>query len=130
VFDLTGRVAVVTGGNGGIGLGMAQGLASAGAAVVIAGRNMEKSNAAVKGLEEKGAKALAVEVDVTDEAAVGKMVAATLAKFGRLDILVNNAGTNIRHPVHELSTADWHTVIDTNLTSAFLCSRAAYPEMK
>src|ERR1700674_4717147 len=109
---------------------MAQGLASAGAAVVIAGRNMEKSNAAVKGLEEKGAKALAVEVDVTDEAAVGKMVAATLAKFGRLDILVNNAGTNIRHPVHELSTADWHTVIDTNLTSAFLCSRAAYPEMK
>ena len=130
MFDLTGRVAVVTGGNGGIGLGMAQGLASAGAAVVIAGRNMEKSNAAVKGLEEKGAKALAVEVDVTDEAAVGKMVAATLAKFGRLDILVNNAGTNIRHPVHELSTADWHTVIDTNLTSAFLCSRAAYPEMK
>jgi 2-deoxy-D-gluconate 3-dehydrogenase len=130
VFDLTGKVAVVTGGNGGIGLGMARGLASAGAAVVVAGRNQEKSAAAVADLQARGAKALAIEVDVTDEAAVEKMVSATVAQLGRLDILVNNAGTNIRHPAHELSTADWHTVIDTNLTSAFFCSRAVYPVMK
>ena len=130
MFDLSGKVAVVTGGNGGIGLGMARGLSAAGAAVVIAGRNKEKSAAAVAELEKRGGKALAIAVDVTDESAVGKMVETTLAHFGRLDILVNNAGTNIRQPVHELSTADWHTVIDTNLTSAFLCSRAVYPTMK
>jgi 2-deoxy-D-gluconate 3-dehydrogenase len=130
VFDLSGKVAVVTGGNGGIGLGMAQGLAGAGAAVVIAGRDMAKSNAAVKDLEGRGAKAFPVEVDVTDEAAVARMVEATVGKFGRLDILVNNAGINIRLPVHELSTADWHSVIDTNLTSAFLCAKAVYPGMK
>jgi 2-deoxy-D-gluconate 3-dehydrogenase len=130
MFDLTGKVAVVTGGNGGIGLGMARGLATAGAAVVIAGRNKDKSEAAVAELERQGGKAQAIAVDVTDEAAVAKMVEATLARLGRLDILVNNAGTNIRQPVHELSTADWHAVIDTNLTSAFLCSRAVYPAMK
>ncbi len=130
MFDLSGKVAVVTGGNGGIGLGMAQGLAAAGAAVVIAARNMEKSQAAVKDIEGRGAKAFAVAVDVTDEAAVAAMVGATVGKFGRLDILVNNAGINVRLPVHELSTADWHSVIDTNLTSAFLCAKAVYPEMK
>jgi 2-deoxy-D-gluconate 3-dehydrogenase len=130
MFDLTGKVAVVTGGNGGIGLGMARGLAAAGAAVVIAGRNKDKSSAAVAELERAGGKAQALMVDVTDEAAVAKMVEATLVQLGRLDILVNNAGTNIRQPVHELSTADWHMVIDTNLTSAFLCSRAVYPAMK
>jgi 2-deoxy-D-gluconate 3-dehydrogenase len=130
VFDLTGKVAVVTGGNGGIGLGMARGLAAAGAAVVIAGRNREKSNAAVADIEGRGGKALAHEVDVTDEAAVARLVATTVARLGRLDILVNNAGVNIRHPVHDLSIADWHTVIDTNLTSAFLCAKAAYPQMK
>src|ERR1700674_3098506 len=91
-FDLQKRVAFITGGNGGIGLGMARGLASAGAAVVIAGRNMEKSRAAVGDLEGRGAKAVAVAVDVTDEAAVAKMVGTTVEKFGRLDILINNAG--------------------------------------
>jgi 2-deoxy-D-gluconate 3-dehydrogenase len=130
VFDLTGKVAVVTGGNGGIGLGMARGLAAAGAAVVVAARNAEKSTAAVDELKQHGAKAIAVTVDVTDEADVTKMVAATVAAFGRLDILVNNAGTNIRHPLHELGPRDWHTVIDTNLSSAYLCCRAVYPVMK
>jgi 2-deoxy-D-gluconate 3-dehydrogenase len=130
VFDLTGKVAVVTGGNGGIGLGMARGLAAAGAAIVIAARNAEKSQAAVGELEQRGAKAIAVAVDVTDAAAVARMTAAAVAAFGRLDILVNNAGTNIRHPLHELSPADWHTVIDTNLTSAYLCCKAVYPLMK
>jgi 2-deoxy-D-gluconate 3-dehydrogenase len=130
VFDLGGKIAVVTGGNGGIGLGMARGLASAGAGVAIAARNMEKSRRATAELEAGGAQAFAVEVDVTQEVSVQAMVAAVVERFGRLDILINNAGTNIRVPPHELATADWHTVIDTNLTSAFLCAKAAYPIMK
>jgi len=130
VFDLKGKVAIVTGGNGGIGLGMARGLAAAGARVVVAGRDQKKSQAAVADLTGRGAEAFAVAVDVTDEAAVGRMIAATLERWGRLDALVNNAGINIRKPVHELALEEWHRVLDTNLTSAFLCSKAAYPAFK
>jgi len=130
VFDLTGRVAIVTGGNGGIGLGMARGLAGAGARIVIAARNAPKSDAAVRELSARGAEAHAVTTDVSDEAAVARLVETTLQRCGRLDVLVNNAGTNIRKPAHELSLAEWHHVLDTNLTSAFLCSRAAYPAFK
>ena len=130
MFDLKGRVAIVTGGNGGIGLGMARGLATAGARVVIAGRNVQKSEAAVKDLVGRGGDAHAVTVDVTDQAAVARLVQATLGRYGRLDVLVNNAGTNIRKPVQELAVEEWHRVLDTNLTSAFLCSKAAYPAFK
>ena len=130
MFDLKGRVAIVTGGNGGIGLGMARGLAGAGASVVVAGRNPQKSEAAVRELVALGAEAMAVTVDVTDEAAVARMAQETLERFGRIDILVNNAGTNIRKPLHEYSLDEWRRVLDTNLTSAFLCSRAVYPAMK
>lgn len=128
--ELKGRVAVVTGGNGGIGLGMARGLARAGAAIVVSGRNIEKSRRAVDELGGLGATAAAIEADVADEAAVNALVQGTVDRFGRLDILVNNAGMNIRKPVHELTLAEWRRVIDTNLTSAFLASRAAYPIMK
>ncbi len=130
MFDLKGRVAIVTGGNGGIGLGMARGLARAGARVVVAARNEAKSKSAVQELEALGPGARAVATDVTDEAAVHRMVKATLDAFGRLDILVNNAGTNIRKPPHEVSLAEWRHVLDTNLTSAYLCTHAAYPAMK
>jgi 2-deoxy-D-gluconate 3-dehydrogenase len=130
VFDLKGRVAIVTGGNGGIGLGMARGLANAGARVVVAGRNVEKSEAAVKELMARGAEAHAVTADVTDEQAVERLVKTTRERWGRLDILVNNAGTNIRKPVQELAVDEWHQVLNTNLTSAFLCSKAAYPAFK
>ena len=130
LFDLTGKVAIVTGGNGGIGLGMARGLARAGASVVIAGRNQAKSESAAREVETLGAKALAIAVDVTDKNAVASMVEATLKTFGRLDILINNAGINIRNPAHTLSLDDWRAVIDTNLTSAFLCAQAVYPAMK
>jgi len=130
VFDLKGRVAIVTGGNGGIGLGMACGLAEAGARLVIAARNVDKSRAAVRRLQALGADAIAVETDVTDEAAVEALARAALERFGRIDALVNNAGTNIRKSLHEYSLHEWHRVIDTNLTSAFLCSRAVYPSMK
>jgi 2-deoxy-D-gluconate 3-dehydrogenase len=130
LFDLAGRVAVVTGGNGGIGLGMARGLAAAGAAVAIVGRNQAKSEAAVAELTSSGAKAIAVTADVTDQASVTAMVEAVLAAFGRLDTLINNAGINIRKPPHELALEEWRQVLDTNLTSAFLCSQAAHGAMK
>ncbi len=129
LFDLTGRVAVVTGGNGGIGLGMARGLAQAGATVVLAARNAGKSTEAVKELEALGAKAAMVVVDVTREASCREMVQKTVDRFGRLDILVNNAGTNIRKQPQEYSMEEYHTVLNTNLTSAFMCCQAAYPAM-
>jgi 2-deoxy-D-gluconate 3-dehydrogenase len=129
-FDLTGRVAIVTGGNGGIGLGMARGLADAGATVAIVGRNAAKSDAAVAELCQRGAKAISIITDVTDNAAVAAMVARVTREFGRIDILVNNAGINVRKPPHALALEEWDSVIKTNLTSAFLCSQAAYPAMK
>jgi 2-deoxy-D-gluconate 3-dehydrogenase len=130
MFDLTGRVAIVTGGNGGIGLGMARGLAGAGARVVVAARNQTKSDAAVRDLEKLGSSALAIAVDVADEASVEALVRATVDRCGRLDILVNNAGTNVRKQPQDYTLDEWHKVLDTNLTSAFLCSRAAYAPMK
>ncbi len=129
LFDLTGKVAIVTGGNGGIGLGMARGLAQAGAAVAVAGRQAGKSATAVKELEALGARAMAVEVDVRKEASCRAMVQAVVDRYGRLDILVNNAGTNIRKRPEEYTLDEWHTVLDTNLTSAFMCSHAAYPHL-
>ena len=128
-FDLSGRVAIVTGGNGGIGLGMAEGLARAGATLMIAGRNAGKNAAAVKTLQALGATAAAVEVDVTQQPACQAMVATTLAQFGRVDILVNNAGINIRKQPQDYTLEEWKSVLDTNLSSAFLCSQAAYPAM-
>src|SRR6202521_4944397 len=96
LFDLGGKVAIVTGGNGGIGLGMARGLAQAGAAIAIAGRNKEKNAAALRELKELGAKAIALAGDVCDESACRRMILDCVDSLGRLDILVNNAGTNIR----------------------------------
>ena len=130
LFDLSGRVAIVTGGNGGIGLGMARGLAEAGADIAIVGRNEAKSAAAVAELKQAGAKAISVTADVTDKAAVTAMVERVKREFGRIDILVNNAGINIRKPPHALDLEEWDSVIRTNLTSAFLCSQAVHPAMK
>ena len=130
LFDLRGKVAIVTGGNGGIGLGMAQGLAGAGADIAVVGRNETKSNAAVAGLEARGVRAISVAADVTDKDAVAAMAERTVRDLGPIDILVNNAGINIRKPPQALDIAEWDSVIRTNLTSAFLCSQAAYPVMK
>ncbi|HEY1602169.1 MAG TPA: glucose 1-dehydrogenase [Pirellulales bacterium] len=129
LFDLSGRVAVVTGGNGGIGLGMAQGLAAAGATIVVAGRDQAKSAAAVAELQATGARAAAVEVDVAREDSCHAMVRSAVAQFGRMDILVNNAGINIRKPPQDYTLDEWNTVMTINLTGAFICSQAAYPEM-
>lgn len=130
LFDLKGKVAIVTGGNGGIGLGMAKGLAEAGADVVIAGRNTEKNAAAVEALGKLGARAVAIEHDATDEASCKALINGTVQMLGRLDILVNNAGINIRKTPDVMTLDEWNQVITTNLTSAFMCSHAAYPEMK
>ena len=130
LFDLKGRVAVITGGNGGIGLGMAQGMAACGADVVLAGRNAAKAEAALESLKQHGGRAAFVAADVTRAQACRDLMAETLARFGRLDILVNNAGTSVRKMPQDYTEAEWHHVLDTNLTSAFLCSQAAYPAMR
>ena len=126
LFDLSGRVAIVTGGNGGIGLGMAKGLAGAGATVVIAGRNATKGAAAAR---DVGGPGTFLYADVSKKADCQALVRQTAEKFGRLDILVNNAGTIIRRLPHEYAEAEWHEVMDANLTSAFLCCQAVYPHM-
>ncbi len=131
LFDLTGKAALVTGGNGGIGLGIARGLAQAGARVAIVGRNADKSQTAARGLAgETGVETIALTGDVSRPKDVKSVVSGTLERFGRLDILFNNAGINIRKPPAVMSLEDWQTVIDVNLTSAFLMSQAVYPAMK
>lgn len=130
LFDLHGKVAIVTGGNGGLGRGMALGLASAGANIVIAARNQAKTAAVAAELRQLyGVQVLELQVDVCKEADITAMVEQTLHTFDRIDILLNNAGTNIRKPPEALTAADWHTIIDTNLSSAFLCSQAVYTSM-
>ncbi len=129
LFELHGKVAVVTGGNGGIGLGMARGLARAGANIVVAARNRQKMDAAVKELEGLGVKAIGVETDVTEERQVATTVRTAVERFGRLDILINNSGTTVRKMPQDLTMAEWDHVLNTNLRSAMLCCKAVYPEM-
>ena len=129
-FDLTGKVALVTGGNGGIGLGMARGLAGAGATIVVAARNAEKSRAAVAELSRLGPAATAVSVDMANEGSIRAMVDETVRRHGRLDILINNAGTTVRKPPQEISHADFMGVIDVNLTGVHLASAAAHAMLK
>ncbi len=131
LFDLSGKVAIVTGGNGGIGLGIAQGLGQAGAKLAIVGRNTEKSRTASQWLQaQTGAECLAVTADVGRLEDVDRAVADITKRFGRIDILFNNAGINIRKQPEELTLAEWQEVINTNLTSAFLVSKAVYPSIK
>ncbi|HJO60891.1 MAG TPA: glucose 1-dehydrogenase [SAR202 cluster bacterium] len=130
LFDLHGKTALITGGNGGIGLGIAKGFAQSGANVAIAGRNTVKTEEVVANLSEQNTSAIGIEVDVADEKSVDNMITNTLENFGQIDILVNNAGIGIRNLPHEYNLEDWNKVIDINLTGAFLCSKAVYPNMK
>src|SRR5437868_6891671 len=130
LFDLHGKVALVTGGNGGIGLGIARGLAQAGADIAVAGRNSDKTRAAVDELSCLGVRAAGVQADVADEAQVGAMVAEAVAALGGLDILVANAGTSIRKQPEEYVLAEWSMIVATNLTGVFASCLAAYPELK
>src|ERR1043165_2240096 len=129
-FDLTGRVAIVTGGNGGIRLGMAEGPPPAAPTVVLAGRNATKAAAAVKQIKDAGGKATFENVDVTDEKSCRALIDGVAGKHGKLNILVNNEGINIRKAPDALNATEWRSVIDTNLTCAFICSHAAHSHMK
>src|SRR5262250_1174738 len=122
-FDLTGKVAIVTGGNGGIGYAIAQGLAQAGADIVVAARQPVKNAQAITNLQALGVRALSVATDVQDETSVQAMVEASVETFGHVDILVNNAGINIRRAPQDYTLGEWQQVLHTNLTGVFLCAR-------
>ncbi len=129
LFDLTGKVAVITGGNGGIGLGIAMGLAGAGANIVIAARSVEKTAQALEDIRALGVEAHGITVDVTQEPAIQRIVTSTIDHMGRLDILVNNSGIAVRAQPQELTAAQWDSVVDVNLRGAFLASKEAYAQM-
>jgi 2-deoxy-D-gluconate 3-dehydrogenase len=129
MFDLTGKVALVTGGTSGIGFGMAKGLLAAGALVALVGRQQSKGEKALAALNA-GDKAIFMAADVSDTARCRALVPEVVRHFGGLDILINNAGTNIGKPPQDLSLEEWTTVMDINLTPAFVLSQAAYPELK
>lgn len=130
IFDLSGKTALVTGGNGGIGLGIARGLAGAGANIVVAARNQAKTDEAVAEIASLGVGALGVAMDVLDEISVAEGVSAAVSEFGVVEILVNNAGIGIRKPPQDYSLEEWQQVVGINLDGTFLCSREVYPLMK
>lgn len=127
LFSVAGRVAVVTGGNGGLGMAIASGLSRAGARIAVTGRNEEKNDEARRAL---GPEALVLTADVTDEESVASAIRSVVDHLGRLDILVNNAGGFAGGPVTQLSLAAWRAVIDSHLTGAFLCAKHAAPRMR
>jgi 2-deoxy-D-gluconate 3-dehydrogenase len=131
LFDLTGKVAIVTGGNGGIGLAIARGLARCGARLALVARNTAKSHEAAQALaREAGTDPLVLTADVARPDQVAEATAAVRARLGRIDILVNNAGISVRKPPQELTPEEWHRVLDVNLTGAFLMAQAVYPALK
>ena len=107
LFDLSGKVAIVTGGNGGLGLAMALGLAGAGANIVVAARNADKTSVALSQIQALGVKATGVNTDVSKEADIGNMVAQTIEVYERVDILVNNAGMTLRKEPQDLAADEW-----------------------
>ena len=130
-FDLTGRVAIVTGGSKGLGQAMAAGLASAGADVVIVSRHLDEATAAADEIaRDFGHKAIGVQADVTSADDTEAMVERTIATFGKVDILIANAGINIRGAIDEISVDEFKQVQDTNVTGVWLCCRAVAPHMK
>lgn len=125
LFDLTGRVAIVSGGSIGLGRQMAEGLAEMGANLVLCARKKERCEQAAEELKGLGVKTLALACDVKNPDSIQAVVDATVAQFGRLDILINNAGTSWGAPVEEMRLEHWNKVIETNLTGTFLFSQAA-----
>ena len=131
LFSLKGKVALVTGGNAGIGKGIARGFAQAGADIAIGARNKARTDEVVRELKEEfGVRAMGLQVDVRQEQQILDMVQKILDHFGRIDILVNNAGMNIRKMPQEITSQEWDEVLEVNLRSAFLCAKAVYRAMK
>src|SRR5512147_3010547 len=128
-FDLTGKVALVTGAYRGLGYAMARGLGEAGALVVVNGRNPDALAGAVRSLADQDLRAFASVFDVTDGPAVRAAIGAIEAQHGRIDILVNNAGIQRRNPLVDFKEEDWDAIIATNLTAPFLVSQAVLPGM-
>lgn len=124
LFDLTGRVAVVTGGSIGLGRQMAEALAEMGANVILCARKEERCREAALELQQLGVKAAALACDVKSPASVQKLVDDTVSQFGRIDVLINNAGISWGAPAEEMRLEDWNKVIETNLTGTFLCAQA------
>ena len=127
MFDLSGRVAIVTGGNGGIGLGLARGLAKAGASVVVAGRNAAKNSQAAGELRSLGVEVMEFPLDVRKPDSCHALIETTVAQFGRIDILINNAGVSYRRPPQDYTLDQWNEILETNVTGAFVLSQACYP---
>lgn len=124
LFDLTDRVAIITGGSIGLGRQMAEGLAEMGANLVLCARKAERCQEAVEELQQLGIKAVSRSCDVRSQASVQELVDATISQFGKIDILINNAGVSWGAPVEEMKLEDWNKVIETNLTGSFLCAQA------
>ena len=129
LFDLTGRVAIITGGSIGLGRQMAEGLAEMGASLVLCARKKERCEQAAVELQNRGAKALALGCDVKNPDDVRAVVEAAISQYGRIDILINNAGTSWGAPVEEMRLEHWNKVLETNLTGTFLFSQAAGKHM-
>ena len=129
LFDLSQKVAIVTGGNQGIGFAIARGLATAGATVVIANRRAAEGEKAAESLRKEGLNAVAIPADVTSISSVATLVAKVTSDFGRIDILVNNAGLMVRKPVEAITEEDWDNVINTNLKGMFFCCQLVGKEM-
>jgi gluconate 5-dehydrogenase len=124
LLDLTGRVAIITGGAIGLGRQMAEGLAEMGANLVLCARKAERCQEAAEQLQQLGIKAMSLACDVRSQASVQELVDATISQFGKIDILINNAGISWGAPVEEMRLDDWNKVIETNLTGSFLCAQA------
>src|SRR5262245_35733880 len=129
LFSLEGRVALLTGGSGGIGRALATGLARAGAMVAVSGRNPDRLSALIDEITEAGGSALAFAADVSDASQVTQLAEQALEKLGHVDILVNCAGMNRRMPMLEVTQAIYDEIMDTNLRSAFFLSQALAPQM-
>ena len=129
LFDLSGKVAIVTGASRGLGQYFGRALAGAGADLVITSRTLASLDEFKREIESLGRKALAVEVDVLSESDIEQMVQKAVAEYGKIDILVNNAGLNIRSPAADFSWQDWDTVLQTNLKGNFFCAQAVGKEM-
>jgi len=129
IFDLTGKVAIVTGGNQGIGLAISRGLAEAGAAVIIANRRAEEGAKAAESLKKEGLKVTSIPTDVNDESSIATMVAKVMENYGKIDILVNNAGVIVRKPAEETTREDYDRIMNTNLRGVFFCCQIVGKEM-
>ncbi|MEE9400055.1 MAG: glucose 1-dehydrogenase [Dehalococcoidales bacterium] len=129
LFDLSERIAIVTGGNQGIGFAIARGLAAAGATVVIANRRAAEGQSATESLKKEGLSVVAIPTDVSNKSSVTTLISKVVSDFGKIDILVNNAAVILRKPIEEITEEDWDNIMATNLKGLFFCCQLVGREM-